>query len=84
MADNRMWLVHRPTGASVCLGKREAWGWYDAAAQAKLTEFYHRCVEGDDSKVGQDDFVLAMEDASGAPACTDRWTYGEDYKPKLS
>ncbi len=84
MWDNRMWLVHRPTGESICLGKRMAWGWHGPPTQESLTEFYNRCVDGDDSIGGQDDFVLAMEDASGAPACTDKWTYDDRDKPMLS
>ncbi len=86
MANNRMWLVHRPTGESICLGKRMAWGWYDRSEDMsqRLNEFYQRCVDGDDSMAGQDDFVLAMEDASGAPECTDRWTYDDHNKPILS
>ena len=28
MANNRMWLIYKPTGHAVCLAKRMAQGWY--------------------------------------------------------
>lgn len=87
MANNRVWLVHRPTGEAICLGKRMAYGWYNQTEMlgTKLAGFFARCEESQSRD--QDDFVLAMEDASGAPCCTGEWTYeGETtaLKPKLS
>lgn len=68
MANNRMRLAHRPSGQSIRLGKRMGWGWYGAPTEAELNAFYDRCLEHGG---GQDDFVLTMEDADGAPCCTE-------------
>jgi hypothetical protein len=48
---------------------------------ARLNAFYERCAEY--PSVAQDDFVLAMEDASGAPCCTEKFVYDENHKPVL-
>jgi len=82
MANNRLYLVHRPTNASVYLGKRMAHGWYGAYPELgeKMAEFFE--AAGD--YLDQDDFVLALEDASGAPGATDRWKYvGPDNEIEL-
>lgn len=95
MANNRLFLVHRPTGESVYLGKRMGYGWYGAYSDlgSRLNEFFSRCAEkgyaaalqkpwlgaADD----QDDFVLAIEDASGSPNATDEWDYDKDNNPRL-
>lgn len=80
MANNRLWLVHRPTGFTAHLGKRMAWGWYtsDISAQVDLDAFYARCTEALETGTegSQDDFVLAIEDdQEGAPAATTAWHY---------
>lgn len=82
MANNRLWLVHRPTGKSVFLGKRMAWGWYGAPEDigAQLKALYDAIEHSD---TNQDDFLLAMEDADDAPSCTDNFIY-EDHRPKLN
>lgn len=82
MANNRLYLVHRPTGKSICLGKRMAQGWYakGETLSKDINQFFDEVgVEYD----GQDDFFLAMEDAANAPSCTDKWVFGPDYKPKF-
>ena len=67
MANNRLWLVHRPSGRRVFLGKRMAWGWYGAPEDtgARLNAMFE-AIECD-----QDDFELVMEDASRAPCATE-------------
>lgn len=90
MANNRLWLVHRPTGKSVFLGKRMALGWYlpqedqQGPIGTKLQKMFDDMDEAMDggNALLQDDFILAIEDPSGAPACTDDWIY-EDHKPAL-
>lgn len=83
MANNRLWLVHRPTGESVFLGKRMGVGWYGAHNDlgSRINEFFSTCEDKGDAN-NQDDFVLAIEDASDAPNATDEWVY-EDHKPRL-
>lgn len=81
MANNRLWLVHRPSGQSVYLGKRMAVGWHDAPADLaqRVAAFFEKCSPGD-----QDDFALAIEDAEGAPCCIGDWAYDEDHRPKVA
>jgi hypothetical protein len=77
MANNRMFLTHRPTGLSVYLGKRMGKGWYDIPDDVKelidllFEEVYKR------EKYEQDDFVIAMENRKGQPYVVD---YVVDYE----
>lgn len=68
MANNRLWLLHRPSGERIFLGKRMALGWYGAPDDlgAQITELYEK-IEREYGVEEQDDFVLAMEDVTGAP-----------------
>ena len=78
MANNRMFLLHNPSGLCVYLGKRLAWGWYsvpkDLGKQLQ-TLFDHLRANPEGH---QDDFVVAVEDAKGASMATDKWIYGKD------
>lgn len=71
MANNRMFLIHRPTKLGIMLGKRMGWGWYKPPEAAELQRFYdyHR------RHSHQDDFVLAMEDSDDW-ICTTEWVEG--------
>ncbi len=64
MANNTMWLVHKPTGLGIRLGKRMGTGWYSPPERQKLAEFfdlsYDNCDEGE-----QDAFVLVIEHLPG-------------------
>lgn len=82
MANNRMFLVHIPTGLAACLGKRMGWGWYifketeeilggNVARLFEVLEHEYAYGEGK-----QDDFAVALEDANGATLATDNWKYG--------
>lgn len=67
MANNRMWLVHRPSGLWVRLGKRIATSWYGSPGD--MQAFYDE-VEAWCEAHGwehQDHFGLDMEDAGKAP-----------------
>jgi len=70
MANNRMWLVHRPTGIAVMLGKRMGSYWYNAPEKDQLERFFE--VTG--VNVDQDDLMLAMEDCTHS-LCFDNWVY---------
>lgn len=62
MANNRMWLVHKPTGRRVLLGKRLDGDWY--IGNLDLSEEMEKFL-GD---IYDDQFCLAMETtAEGAP-----------------
>ena len=67
-----MFLVHRPTGLAIYLGKRMGWGWYGAPEDtgSELNRFYEYLERecGD----GQDNFVLVNE-LDGV-----RWKYTDE------
>ena len=74
MANNRMWLLHRPSELAVLLGKRMAVGWYSPPTEQRLTEFYEHLGKTYGAE-NQDDFLLAMEDCSES-SCFNDWKYG--------
>lgn len=81
MANNRMFLVHLPTGLAALLGKRMGWGWYmSEETQAKMGDrvgLLFEVLEHEHSYAEkQDDFAVALEDASGATLATGAWQYG--------
>lgn len=67
MANNRMYIVHIPTGYAVCFGKRMGWGWYLGAGSntnAALEELYEKLEAiGYGEEGRQDDFGIALENA---------------------
>ena len=74
MANNRMYLVHKPSGLGVYLGKRMGYGWYDAPEDlgVKMNDLFEECIgEGN-----QDDFAIVMENAKGLPHVTDKANTG--------
>ena len=73
MADNRLFLVHRPTNRAVMLGKRMLEGWYNHPTQKDLEEFFSVTKIYD-----QDDFILVIENAHSAPCLSDDFEYGKD------
>ena len=74
MANNRMWLLHRPTGKAVFLGKRMGWGWYGTPAglTSKIEALFKAVCA---AETNQDDFCLAMEECSEAPEAFESWEY---------
>lgn len=72
MANNRMWLIHRPSKLGVMLGKCMAWGWYEPPEATMLRRFYDHIADTSREEDGND-FVLAME--SG---CFEDWDYNRD------
>ncbi len=88
MANNRLYLVHRPTGFALFLGKRMLRGWYSGDGgipEARLNAFYDRidALYGEAPKgwnlsealTGQDDFILVLEDNSCAPHIAEHTAY---------
>lgn len=71
MANNRLWLIHRPSQIGIGLGKRMGWGWYNAPKQKDFEKFFDYLS----SNYGeQDDFILAMEDCEKS-TCASGWIY---------
>jgi hypothetical protein len=70
MANNRLYLVHAPTGVGIGIGKRMGWGWYVGATrdgrpmEPDLNLFYDHAIENLDPGDSQDDFVLVREDTT--------------------
>lgn len=60
MANNRMYLVHKPSGYHVYLGKRMGEGWYDSPCKniQKLFDAQEKYYNW----IGQDDYVIVDED----------------------
>jgi hypothetical protein len=77
MANNRLWLVHRPTGKGVQLGKRMGWGWYNAADNERLQRLFDYIEDLGGPLAEQDDFCLCIEDGTDAPTCDQGWVYGD-------
>ena len=75
MANNRMFLIHKPSKLGIMLGKRMGWGWYNAPDKSEVERFYEYLSQN--SEGSQDDFVLAMEDCTESN-CFDRWRYTEE------
>jgi hypothetical protein len=68
MANNRLWLVHRPTGDKVMIGKRLAQAWWTPTMMSETNNFFDRCFENT-GVISQDDFQLVIDDNEGAPHC---------------
>ena len=67
MANNRMLLVHRPTGLAVVLGKHMGTGWYAPPSESLMKVFYDRIekeVYGNQIIHGMEDMCIAMESCS--------------------
>jgi hypothetical protein len=62
MANNRMYLVFKPTGDKVYLGKRMGYGWYNVPddIQQQLTNLFE--VAENSYSGSQDDFCIGMEE----------------------
>lgn len=71
MANNRMYLVHRPSGKALFLGKRLTDGWYGVPEDLveRLKQLFADTEEYEFHR--RDDFGLYMEDASMAPNAID-------------
>ena len=82
MANNRMFLVHIPSGLAIFLGKRMGHGWYTTTdgitvgGAVCIHKLFHAVENETDYYNQQDDFAIALEDASGATLATGAWQYG--------
>lgn len=79
MANNAMFLVHRPSGLAIRLSKRMGGGWYVGVGGDRFAERLEKFLNAvektlPDDLAGLDDFALALEDVTEAPKCAD-FTY---------
>lgn len=81
MANNRMFLVYRPTGDAVMLGKRMGWGWYDVPndISERIVQLFALAEKAalQNENFSQDDFAVAMEHAARQPYVLSDWHYAE-------
>jgi hypothetical protein len=65
MANNRLFLVFKPSGHAVYLGKRMAFGWYDTPddLSERIKALFEKVEEAcsDNGEFSQDDFAVALE-----------------------
>lgn len=63
MANNRMYLLHIPSGKSIRLGKRMGWdgGYYDPPTEDELAQFFADCSEASTRAADADAFVVEFE-----------------------
>ncbi len=78
MANNRLYLIHRPSGAWVQLGTRMGFGWGSSKfdLNERINNFFQLAKESSDDE-SQDEFILAMENVPRvtADAPTTDWDY---------
>ena len=79
MANNRMFLMHRPSGLAVYLGKRMAWGWYGTPENIaeNIKNLFDVSIDETCKPSDQDDFCIAMEDSSELMHVDADWTHCE-------
>lgn len=78
MADNRMFLIHRPSNLGILLGKRLGFPWYqstedDNPNETEVSKFLEYVDAYDD------DFVLALEEPGNELQFKD-WKYTTELK----
>ena len=73
MANNRMYLVHVPSGLAAMIGGNSGvWAAEDGSAIDRL----YVAVDAAGGH-GDDDFALAMEHVEGSPSAVETVSYGE-------
>jgi len=82
MANNRMYLVFRPTGDCVFLGKRLAEGWYGTPADLceRIEALFEKVMDRPEG-ASQDDFAIALEQGQNQPHVIRDWQYDRNKDP---
>ena len=86
MANNRMLLIHRPTGLAVVIGKHMGWGWYRPPEKETLELLYDEVQKRTSSMADMEDFCLGMEScAAKTPFVRTDWRgyYRDNDEPLL-
>lgn len=80
MANNRMFITHRPSGTSVYVAKRMGAEWYVSNANLipALDELFTKIYNEGGNVNGRDEFVITLEDIEYAG----RSGIEIDYSPK--
>ena len=82
MADNRMWLIHKPSKLGILIGKRLGWGWDGPIKINEIQRFYDHLAKKESCEGSGDDFILAQEDCS-ISTCFDNWRYTEEKRDEF-
>lgn len=71
-----MYLVYRPTGDAVFLGKRMGWGWSGTPENVaeRILELFNKSKDGI-IDFSQDDFAIAMEQGENQPHVISKYRY---------
>ena len=86
MANNRMLLIHRPTGLAVVLAKHMGWGWCSPPSQELLELLYDEVEKRTKTMADMEDFCLGMEACeSNTPFVRTDWHgyYKDTDEPRL-
>jgi hypothetical protein len=62
MANERMYLLHTPSGCYAYMAKRMGWGWYDTDDTAKDIEALFSRMGSGEMGSDQDAFVIAFDE----------------------
>lgn len=89
MANNRMYLVHRPSGRGIFLGSRGGWGYHPPPPElsADLGALYAYVEQGgwpgEDREGAQDDFAVLLEIGGGrsTPYALAAWQFDREAEP---
>ena len=74
-----MFLVYRPTGDAVFLGKRMGDGWYGTPEDVaeRIASLFSKAEECQ-GQYSMDDFAIAMEQGDNQPNVISKWKYTDD------
>ena len=84
MANNRMWLIHKPTLLGIGLGKRMYDGWYTSSGSnigSNLEKLFD-VVKEIDGLEHQDDYMLFMDDCEESSTCNETFDIDLSVSPK--
>lgn len=82
MANNRMYLLHPPSGKAVYIAKRMGFGWYRNRSAESLWRDIMRLFKTLQNDfpgfaITQDDFAIAMESTDGTTPVITSWKFGK-------
>ena len=80
MANNRLWLLHRPTKKAVMIGKRMGHGWYLLHPKdigETLCRFYDHIELKSFSEMDDFQLIIEQNDRVINPVISDYWTYDD-------
>ena len=86
MANNRMLLIHQPTGLAVVIAKHMGCGWYDPPPPDTLQLLYDEVERRTKTLADMEDFCLGMESCEAeTPFVRTDWHgyFSDNAEPRL-